>query len=309
MTSRRTACPDPVPQGSARRTPSLRFGMLTMQYPPWPELAAQWRAYEALGFDSIWVCDHLIGQQEEPLLEPWTLLAALAQATERVRLGTVVTCNTFRHPALLAKEAATVDHVSGGRLELGLGAGWWEAEHHTYGIPFSPPGERVARFREAVEIVDRLLRSDGAAVDYEGRYHRLRAAPFRPAPVQRPRPPLMLAAQGPRMLDVAAAYADTWVGSFGLSPDEIAARNRRLDARCAALGRDPGAVRRAFVWAPWVQAVDPWASEEAFVDFVDRYREAGVTDFIFDEPRPDQRSTLERVVRTVLPGLRGRACR
>ena len=289
-------------------TPSpLRFGMLTMQHPPWEALIARWLAYEALGFDSVWVCDHFVGQQGEPLFEAWTLLAALAARTERVRLGAVVTCGTFRHPALLAKEAVTVDHVSGGRLELGLGAGWWAVEHGTYGIPFPPPSERVDRFREGVKVLSRLLGAEDEQVTFAGDHHRLRAAPFRPASVQQPRPPLVLAAQGPRMLEVVARHADAWVGSFGLSPAEVGARNRLLDERCAALGRDPRRLRRLFVWAPWVQAADPWASPEAFRDFVDRYRAAGVTEFVFDEPRPEQRPILQRIAVELLPELRGGA--
>jgi alkanesulfonate monooxygenase SsuD/methylene tetrahydromethanopterin reductase-like flavin-dependent oxidoreductase (luciferase family) len=284
----------------------LRFGMLTMQHPPWSGLLDRWRAYEALGFDSVWVCDHFIGQRGEPLFEAWTLLAALAARTRRVRLGAVVTCNSFRHPALLAKEAITVDHVSGGRLELGLGAGWWEAEHPMFGIPFPPPAERVTRFQEAVEVLNRLLSPAAGPVSYSGRYYQVENATVRPVSVQQPRPPLMLAGQGPRMLEIVARHADTWVASFGLRPEEMATRNRFLDERCRALGRDPASLRRAFVWAPWVHALDPWDAPEAFVDFVDRYHEAGVTEFILDEPRPDQQPTLERIAREVLPGLRAR---
>lgn len=285
-------------------TPPLRFGMLTMQHPPWEALLARWRGYEALGFDSVWVCDHFVGQGGEPLFEAWTLLAALAAATERVRLGAVVSCYGFRHPALLAKAAVTVDHVSGGRLEIGLGAGWWAAEHATYGLPFPAAAERVGRFAEAVEVVARLLRASAVPATYEGRYHRLREAPSRPPPVQRPRPPLVLAAQGPRMLDVVARYGDAWVGSFGLSPEEVASRNRQLDERCLAHGRDPATLRRLFVWAPWVQPDDPWRSPDAFRAFVGRYREAGIAEFVFDEPRPEQRIILERVAMDELPALR-----
>lgn len=275
-----------------------------MQAPPWRGLVDRWRTYEALGFDSCWVCDHFVGNDGEPRFEAWTLLAALAVATERVRLGTAVTCGTFRHPAVLAKEILTVDHLSGGRLEIGLGAGWWEAEHAAFGLPFPSPAERVERFRETVEVVDRLLRAGDEPVTYDGRHVELRDAPFRPAPVQRPRPPLILGAQGPRMLEVVAAHADGWMASFGLSADEVAARSRLLDERLAAHGRDPATVRRVFLWAPWVQALDPWSSLDAFHDFVGRYREAGVTEFIFDEPRPERWATFERVAREALPGLR-----
>ena len=282
----------------------LRFGVLTMQHPPLASLVERWRRYEALGFDSVWVCDHFVGRQGEPLFEAWTLLAALAAQTRRVRLGAAVTCNTFRHPALLAKEAITVDHVSGGRLELGLGAGWWAAEHATYGIAFPEPAERVARFREAVAVIARLLRARGEPAGFDGRHYRLRDAPCRPDPYQCPRPPLVIAAQGPKMLEIVAEHADAWIASFGLASAEVAARNRFLDDRCGALGRDPSELRRIFLWAPWVQAIDPWASVGAFDDFVGRYRAAGVTDLIFDEPRAEQRSTLERIAVERLPALR-----
>lgn len=269
----------------------LRLGMLTMQYPPWDRLVERWRTYEALGFDSIWFCDHFTAARDDaPLFEPWTALAALATVTTRVRFGTVVSCAAFRHPALLAKQATTIDHLSHGRLEIGLGAGWWEAEHVRWGFPFGEPSERIARFREQVEVVDRLLRSA--------------ESPNRPSPVQQPRPPLVLAAQGWRMLETAARYADTWVASFGLSPDEIAERGRLLDEYAAACGRAHEGIRRAFVWAPWVDAFDPWSSLAAFEDFVGRYAAAGITDFIFDEPEPLQRPTLERVAATALPRLR-----
>ena len=278
-----------------------------MQHPPWLALIERWRRYEALGFDSVWLCDHFVGQRGEPLFEAWTLLAALATQTSRIRLGAAVTCGTFRHPALLAKEAVTVDHVSGGRLEIGLGAGWWAVEHATYGIPFKAPAERVASFRDGIQVLDRLLWAGDRPASFEGWTYRLQAARFEPRPSQRPRPPLVLAAQGPKMLEVVARHADAWVGSFGLTADEVAARNRFLDERCAALGRDPRALRRAFLWAPWVQSVDPWDSADAFLDFVGRYREAGVGEFIFDEPRPKQRPTLERIAGAELPTLRARA--
>src|SRR5205814_3449620 len=121
-----------------------------------------------------WDCDHYVqpSRPDGPYLEGWTLLAALAARTERIRVGVLVSCNTFRHPALLAKEAVTVDHVSGGRLELGLGAGWYEPEHEMYGIELGEPGQLVERYREAVEVVDRLLRAD--VVSYEGQHHRPR---------------------------------------------------------------------------------------------------------------------------------------
>jgi F420-dependent oxidoreductase-like protein len=283
----------------------LRFGLCTDQNLSWDRTLERWRLFERLGFDSAWDCDHFVQPSRPggPYLESWTLLAALAACTERIRVGVLVSSNTFRHPALLAKEAVTVDHVSGGRLELGLGAGWYEPEHAMYGLDFPAPRELVDRFREAVEVVDHLLRHE--VVTYEGRHYQLREAAFRPGPVQRPRPPLTLGAHGPRMLRIVARHADAW-NSFG-TPEQIRARGAVLDEACAEIGRDPAdVVRSLYYWVPRA-ADDPWSSTEAFLDVVGRYREAGIEEFILDHPRDDQLDVLERVAADVLPGLRSPA--
>ena len=149
----------------------VRFGIVTDQNQPWSELLARWQLFERLGFDSIWDCDHFVqpSRPTGPYFEAWTLLAALAARTERIRIGVLVSCNTFRHPALLAKQAVTVDHVSNGRLELGLGAGWYEPEHRMFGLDFPNPGELTSRFREAVDIVDGLLRNE--VFSYAGHHY------------------------------------------------------------------------------------------------------------------------------------------
>ena len=286
---------------AADRQP-LRFGICTDQNLPWEELVGQWRRFEALGFDSAWVCDHFQqpSRPDGPYLEGWTLLAALAARTERIRLGVLVTSNTFRHPALLAKEAATVDHVSGGRLELGLGAGWYEPEHRAFGLEFPPPPELVGRFREAVQVIDLLLRQD--ATTYEGRYYQLREAPFRPRPVQQPRPPLTLGAHRSKMLRIVAEYADRW-NSHG-TVDEIRERNEILDEQCAAVGRDPASIVRSLYGWVSVLGLDPWSSPDAFLDVVGRYREAGISEFLIDAPPVERFGVLERVAYDVLPVLR-----
>ena len=226
----------------------MRFGIVTDQILPWSTLVERWQYFEALGFDSVWDSDHFIQSSwsEYPNFEAWTVLAGLAALTKRIRIGVLVSSNTFRHPSLLAKEAVTVDHISNGRLELGLGAGWFEAEHAMFGIDFPDPAERVGRFREAVAIVDQLLRNDETS--YVGRYYQLRQARFRPRPIQQPRPPLVLAGHQRRMLRVVAEYADGW-NSFG-SVEEMRERNEILDDACAAIGREPGAIRRSlYGWA------------------------------------------------------------
>ena len=277
----------------------MRFGIVTDQNLPWPALVERWRVFEELGFDSAWDCDHFIqpSRPSGPYFEAWTLLAALATVTSRMRIGVLVSCNTFRHPSLLAKEALTVDHVSNGRLELGLGAGWYEPEHPMFGVEFPPPGELVARYREAVELVDTLLRND--VTSYAGRFYQVREAPMRPRPVQQPRPPLMLAAHKRKMLRIVAEYADSW-NSFG-TVDEMRARNAILDEHCAAIGRDPRTiVRSLYGWAAMMPH-DPWQSLDAFHDMVGRYAEAGVNEFLIDQPRPEQQAVLERVAAEIFP--------
>lgn len=283
-------------------TTRLGFGLCTDQNLPWETTVERWRLFEELGFDSVWDCDHFQqpSRPQGPYFEGWTLLAALAAQTSRIRIGVLVSCNTFRHPALLAKQAVTVDHISNGRLELGLGGGWYVPEHEAFGIDFPQPAELVGRFREAVEIVDLLLRQD--VTTYEGKYYRLREAPFRPGPVQKPRPPLTLGAHGPKMLRIVAEYADRW-NSHG-SVEEMARRNQILDEHCAAIGRDPKSIIRSlYGWASLMPA-DPWASPDAFEEVIGRYREVGINEFIIDAPGPEQFPVLERVATDVIPRLR-----
>lgn len=286
----------------------FRFGIVRNQTLPWPVLADHARRFEACGFDSLWLSDHFQRPSgpEEPLLEGWTTLAALAATTERLRLGILVTSNTFRNPALVVKEAVTVDHVSGGRVEVGLGTGWYKGEHERIGLPFPGPPELVDRFEEAVQIVDTMLRNTTSS--FAGRYYTLKDALCHPLPIQRPRPPLTLGAHGPRMLRIAARYADRW-NSYG-SVDEIRERNARLDEACAAIGRPPGEIIRSFFgMAPRLTMAgrlptDPWASPDAFAEAVERYRTVGIDEFLVDGPEPHQLDVLERVANDVLPRFR-----
>jgi alkanesulfonate monooxygenase SsuD/methylene tetrahydromethanopterin reductase-like flavin-dependent oxidoreductase (luciferase family) len=279
----------------------LRFGICTDQNLSWERTLERWRRFEELGFDSAWDCDHWVqpSRPTGPYFEAWTLLAALAAGTERIRVGVLVTSNTFRHPAWLAKQAATVDHVSHGRLELGFGAGWYVPEHEMLGIPFPEPKELVDRFEEAVEVIDLLLRNE--VTSFEGRHYQLHEAAFRPGPVQRPRPPLTLGAHGPRMLGIVARKADSW-NSFG-TPEQIRERNAILDDHCARIDRDPAQVLRSlYFWTPRADQ-DCWDSLDAFHDMVGRYRDAGIEEFVIDQPRDDQDSVLEKVAAD-LPRLR-----
>ena len=281
---------------------NVRVGLCTDQNLTYQTTVERWQLFDELGFDSAWVCDHFIqpSRPTGPYFEGWTLLAALATRTKRIRLGVLVSSNTFRHPALLAKEAVTVDHISDGRLEVGIGAGWYVPEHAAFGLDFPAAAKLVGRFREAVEIVDLLLRQE--ITTYHGRHYQLSEAPNRPPPVQRPRPPFTLGAHGPRMLRIVAKYADTW-NSFG-SPDQMLERNAILDEQCRATGRDPATLRRSlYGWSSMMPA-DPWASVDAFADMVGIYREVGVSEFLIDAPGPGQLSVLEKVATDLLPKLR-----
>lgn len=284
----------------------MRFGICTDQNLPFETLVERWQYFEQLGFDSAWDCDHFNqpSRPDGPYYEGWTLLAALAARTERIRVGVLVSSNTFRHPALIAQMAVTLDHVSNGRLELGFGAGWFVPEHERFGIEFLPPGERVAQFREAVEIVDSLLRNE--TTTFAGRYYQLDGAYVRPAPLQKPRPPLTLGAHRTRMLRICAEYADSW-NSFG-TVDEIRERNQILDEHCAAIGRDPSEITRSFYgWASNMTEQglpDPWESAAAFEDVIGRYAEVGISEFVMDQPPPEQLGVLEQVASDVIPRLR-----
>jgi len=280
----------------------LRFGICTDQNMEWGATVERWKYLEALNFDSLWICDHLIqpSNPANPYFEASTLLAGLAAETERARIGVLVWSNTFRHPAVLAKEAITLDHISGGRLEVGIGAGWYEPEHEKNGIDFLPAGQRVDQFREAVVVIDSLMRN--ASTTFDGTYYQLQVAPSNPLPVQRPRPPLTIGAKLPRMLRLCAEYADRWNASGSAS--EMRERNRLLDEICMEIGRDPDSIIRSlYGWAS-VMSADPWESVDAFEQVIGEYREAGVNEFIIDQPSPTQMHVLERVATEVIPRIR-----
>jgi F420-dependent oxidoreductase-like protein len=277
----------------------FRFGICTDQNMTWDKNVERWQLFERLGYESAWVCDHLVqpSRPKGPYLEAWSLLAGLAARTEKIRIGVLVTSNTFRFPQVVAKMAVTIDHISNGRLEVGLGAGWYEPEHTMFGIPFPETKELVGRFREAVQVVDLLTREDTSSFD--GKYYQLKDAQSRPASVQKPRPPLVIGAFGPRMLKIVATYADTW-NAFG-TPAEMRERNQMLDDYCRELGRDPDTLDRSlYYWVPKSDA-DPWASKQAFQDVIDPYIEAGVNQFILDQPRDDQLDMLEWAAAEILP--------
>jgi probable F420-dependent oxidoreductase len=211
----------------------------------WPEYVAMARAAEAVGFDSVWVGDHLLyrddGRPERGPWEVWTTLAGLAAATERVGLGPLVACTGFHAPAMLAKHAATVHEISGGRLVLALGAGWNETEFRAYGFPFD---HRASRFEESFEVIRRLV--SGERVSFEGRYVHVHDAVLMPPPLTRPR--LMIGSSGERVLAAALPHVDawnTWFDWFGNTPEGFAARNAEVDESARRAGRDPASIERS----------------------------------------------------------------
>jgi alkanesulfonate monooxygenase SsuD/methylene tetrahydromethanopterin reductase-like flavin-dependent oxidoreductase (luciferase family) len=288
--------------------PTLRFGLfLSQANKSLARVYDEFQMAEDLGFDHAWLVDHLVdtdGPPDYPCLEAWTLLAALAARTRRIRLGVLVTSNTFRNPAVLLKEAVTVDHISDGRLILGLGSGWHLDEHRRYGIDLPEPPERVDRFAEAVELISLLMSQPRTT--FRGRYYHLDDAPLEPPPVQQPRIPILIAAHRPRMLRLAARFADQW-DTFaempGTATDGVAStieeRIRALDDACRAIGRDPGEIRRS-TWAT-AAALD---SEAAYADYVDRHRRLGFTDFSVVPPAIGAEVILRRVAEGVIPDLR-----
>ena len=284
------------------RVPQL-FGIHTIQTLTWPELRDRWQWLEGLGFDSLWLPDHFFptAGRDKPMFEAWTLLSGLALVTRRARIGILVSSNTFRHPALLAKQAVTVDHMSEGRLELGIGAGWFAEEHEVFGLDFPETKELVDRYAEAVQLIDRYLTHDHSS--FEGEHYRLDGAYNRPAPVQQPRPPLVMGAHGPRMLKLVARYADSW-NSFA-PPDELTRRNDQLTTYCEEIGRDPASIKRSmFYGVNQSPEDDPWASTDAFEDYIVRYAEAGMQEFILQLPKPERFDIVERIASDILPRLR-----
>jgi F420-dependent oxidoreductase-like protein len=224
----------------------MRFGIdVAQQRMAFDEVVDRVRFGEDMGFDGAWGFDHYVpmyGEGPGECFEGMTTLAAVATATSRIRLGLLVTGVTYRHPSVLAAQALTVDHASHGRLELSLGAAWFEAEHRELGIEFPSVGERFDRLEDALEIITRLATGD--VVSYDGHHFNLDQARMRPLPVQRPHPPIWIGGSGlRRTLPLAARYADVW-HTFG-SPGELALLSARLDELAEDAGRDPASISRA----------------------------------------------------------------
>ena len=296
--------------------PSVDVGVLLLPTDPWPETRARARRVEAMGYAHLWTYDHLTWRRYRDhdwhAAVPW--LAGLAASTERIRLGTMVTSPNFRHPVTLAKEVMTLDHVSGGRFELGIGAGGIGFDATVFGDEPLSPAARAARLEEFVELLDALLRQP--LTSYRGKWFVAHEAQMLPGCVQQPRVPLALAAAGRRTLALAARFADAWV-TYGerAGPDatsaeieaEVRAQSEQLDEGLVAAGRKPEDVRRIYMIGNTGER--PLASTEAFVDFAGRYAALGFTDLVFHHPRPgdpvwtEPEKIVEEIAVDVLPGL------
>jgi len=290
----------------------LRFCGYQYQHLPLEVLQRRWQDAERLGFDVLWNCDTVVepDRARHTMFDGPTTLTLMAVGTTRIRVGTLVSSLYFRHPVTLTKAAMTLDHLSGRRLEVALGVGDPSAGAVGAGVD-RPVAERVARFGEFVELVDLLLRQE--VTHYEGRFYRCAGAETIPPPLQRPRPPITIAAHGPRMLRIAARYADGWSswGGYGVQTDDdfyaiTADRGRRFDDLCTDFGRDPQTIRHSVVCFP---PLTPWQSVEYFTDMVGRFRDVGVDEFVLYWPsawgeQRTEEAVFEEITHAVMPAMR-----
>jgi F420-dependent oxidoreductase-like protein len=282
---------------------------------------------EELGFDSIWVYDHFHNvpvPAHEAVFECWTTIAAISQRTSRIRLGQMVGCNSYRNPGLLAKITSTVDVISGGRLDWGIGAGWYENEYRGYGYEFKKPSDRIGMLRETVEIVKSMWTN--AETTYDGKYYKLERANCDPKPLQQPTPPVWIGGGGEKVtLRVVAEHAD--VSNFGSSVEEFVRKREILKGHCAAIGRDEDTIRKtvssevfiretekeiieAGSRSLWGEPAESWRSKalvgtpEQVSEKIQRYLDAGCTGFVPWCPDYPSTETLELFARHVMPNFR-----
>ena len=291
----------------------IRFCAYQYANRPLAELAQRWKRAEELEFDVLWNCDDL-NEPDHPgmiMFEASSILTAMALHTSSIRVGTLVNTLIYRNPAIVAKTAMTIDHVSGGRLELGFGGGVLASDHRACGIAWWPAPERVARFHEAVQLVDRLLRKE--VTSWSGEYYRVENAEMFPRPIQQPRPPLTIPAHGPSMLRVAAEYADSWSswGGYQIETEKqmfAATKDRcaRFDDLCTQFGRDPKTLWHSLVCFP---PLTPWDSVGYFGEMIEHYNEIGIDEFVLYWPQTwrelaREDSVFEEVTQELMPALR-----
>jgi probable F420-dependent oxidoreductase len=294
----------------------MRFSIWPLYTRPWDELLTEARHVEAAGWHGLWYADHYMPDSptgdpvDGPVHECWTMLPALGAAVPRLRLGSLVSPTTVHHPALLAKRAASLDHLTGGRLVLGLGAGWQVNEHRAYGFDLLEPKDRVDRFEEGIQIVRSLLREPRTT--FAGKHFQVTDAPCDPKPVQDPLP-ILVGSGSPRMLRITARFADEW-NTWG-TPERVAEVGAALDRACEAEGRDPGTLRRTCQAMVSLQD-DPSVAETVrgrlpaersivgsaaeLVDRLGAYAEAGIDEFIVPDftlgrTEAERLETIDRV--------------
>jgi F420-dependent oxidoreductase-like protein len=274
----------------------MRLGLDVAQHQlTWSEIADRTAFAEQAGFDGAWVFDHfkpLYGNPKGPCLEAWTLLAGLAAKTSRIRLGVLVTGITYRPPSVLATEAVTVDQISNGRLEIGLGAAWEQPEHEELGIPFPPLKQRAEMLEEGAQVIRLLMTGDNA--NFRGHHYQLDGATYRPRPVQKPHPPIWIGASGEQlMLPIVARQADAWHG-FG-NRAALAAKSRLLDQLAEKAGRDPKTIMRSAS----LSLSHPWDQVRQRAEAL---REAGFGYLLVEWPS-EGKPRLEEFVQNVMPEL------
>lgn len=309
----------------------IRFGIQTPPEVADPQdLIKLWQEAEAWGYDTAWTFDHFMpisGNTKGPCLDGWMLLGALAEKTSKIRIGCLVTGNTYRSPAILAKMATTVDLLSEGRLELGIGAGWFEAEHTAYGVPFYTPKERARRLEEAVQIIRSLWTEKETT--FNGKYYKIERAPFEPKPLQKPYPPILIGGVGKKWtLPIVAKYANGW-NALPSSPEKMAELLKALDGYCAEYKRDCAEIEKSYltrlVLSDDSQKVDQAAqalaqirrispeqakatilagNSEEVKKQVQAYIDAGITHIIIGQRQPYDREGLQRFAKEVMPAFR-----
>jgi F420-dependent oxidoreductase-like protein len=280
----------------------LSFGIKTaQQHTTYEEMLTVWREADAIPvFEHAWLFDHFApihSDVDGPCLEGWTTLTAMATQTTRLRLGLMVVGNTYRHPAVLAKTAATLDVISGGRLDLGLGAGWNVYEHESMGIPLYPPGERIRRFGEACELIKLLYTQP--TTDYDGRYYQLKEARCEPKPVQRPWPPFVLGGGGEKLtLRIVAEHADVWNFAGGTA-EEFTRKVGILREHCAAVGRNPDEITLS------MQLRLKYDDLPGAVQTLQQFVDAGATHLVLYLPPPFPEGIVQRLADEVVAQVRG----
>jgi len=282
----------------------LRFGIKTApQETTYDDMLRVWREADGIPIiEHAWLFDHFVplsrlgANPDGPCLEGWTLLAAYAARTERLRVGLMVTGNTYRHPAVLANMAATVDHIGHGRLDFGIGAGWHEGEHAMYGIPLPAPGPRIRMLGEACEVIRRLWTEPVA--NFDGKYYQLKDARCEPKPIQKPHPAFVIGGGGEQLtLRVVAQYAAVW--NFAGGPvEDFAHKYAVLDEHCAAIGRDPAAIERS------IQMMADYANPAATREAIRPYIAAGATHIVINLRAPYPEGIVRRLADEVAAPLR-----